>query len=46
MSLPASIDIALLLRGQRETIDAIRDADRDGAARAIAALDAIAIPRS
>ena len=46
MSLPASIDISLLLRGQRETIDAIRDADRGCAARAIAALDAITIPRA
>jgi len=46
MSLPSSIDIALLLRGQRETIDAIRDADAAAAARAIAALDAITIPRS
>mgnify|MGYP003418546626 FL=1 len=45
LSLPSSIDLSLLLRAQRETIDAIRDGDRESAARAIASLSAITIPR-
>jgi DNA-binding GntR family transcriptional regulator len=45
LSLPAPIDLSLLLRAQRETIDAIRDRDQNLADQAVMTLGQITIPR-
>ena len=46
MSLPASIDLSLLLRAQRETIDAIRDQDPALVEQLFGTLGLISIPKA